>query len=300
MIADTPVLAIVGGALVGLAVWLVLAARFARPSLAERLAAPQPLPSAPAGSPGTGGVTARIGKVGVPLMTALGLPGPRTRRNLVVCERDATSYLAEKSTGLVLALTVPPFLGAILALVGVTLSMALAVPGWVLFALVFWFAPDLSLRDEADKRRERMRHTLAGFADLVVVSLAGGAGVNGALSDASSASDGWAMIRIREALRDASLRREPPWTALRGLGERYDTPEFDELAASLQLAGADGARIRSSLAAKAKTLRTQFLSELDADAQSDTERMSLPVVLLFGGFLIMLGYPALSHVLFSL
>ncbi|MEV2276815.1 type II secretion system F family protein [Nocardiopsis sp. NPDC049922] len=300
MTADTPLLAIVGGALVGLAVWLVLAVRFARPSLAERLAAPQPV--APLRSRGgdTTGLTARLGGVGVPLLSAFGLPGPRTRRDLVVCERDAASYLAEKTTGLVLALTAPPILGAILALAGVSPPLGVTVPVWVLFGLTFWFAPDLSLRDEAGKRRERMRHTLAGFADLVVVSLAGGAGVNGALSDASSASDGWAMTRIREALRDASLRREPAWTALRGLGERYGTPEFDELAASLQLAGADGARIRSSLAAKAKTLRTQFLSELDANAQSDTERMSLPVVLLFGGFLVMLGYPALSHVLFSL
>ncbi|MCY9783995.1 type II secretion system F family protein [Nocardiopsis sp. EMB25] len=300
MTADIPVLAVVGGALVGLALWLVLAARFARPSLAERLAAPEPARSAPAPHTDSGGLSARIGGVGVPLLSALGLPGARTRRDLEVCDRDAASFLAEKTTGLVLALAVPPVLGTLLGLGGVVLPLPMAALTWAGFALVVWFAPDLSLRDEARKRRERMRHTLAGFADLVVVSLAGGAGVNGALTDASSASDGWAMVRVREALREAALRRQPHWTALRDLGERYDIPEFNELAASLQLAGADGARIRSSLAAKARTLRTQFLAELDADAQSDTERMSLPVVLLFSGFLLLLGYPALSHVLLSL
>ncbi|WP_231391598.1 type II secretion system F family protein [Nocardiopsis sp. CNS-639] len=186
-----------------------------------------------------------------------------------------------------------------LSLTGVLSSATIAGAMWVAFALVAWFAPDLSLRDEADKRRERMRRALASFADLVVVSLAGGAGVNGALADAGAAGNGWAMVRIRESLREAALMRQPPWTALRELGDRYDTPEFAELAASLQLAGADGARIRSSLAAKAKTLRTQFLSEMDAEAQSATERMSLPVVLLFVGFLALLGYPAMSHILFS-
>ncbi|WP_444963394.1 type II secretion system F family protein [Nocardiopsis sp. M1B1] len=186
-----------------------------------------------------------------------------------------------------------------LSLLGFFPSTALAVALWALFAVVAWFAPDLSLRDEANKRREQMRRALASFADLVVVSLAGGAGVNGALADAGAAGNGWAMVRIRDSLREAVLRRQPPWTALRDLGERYDTSEFAELSASLQLAGADGARIRSSLASKSKTLRTQFLSEMDAEAQSATERMSLPVVLLFVGFLALLGYPAMSHILFS-
>ncbi|OKI13134.1 type II secretion protein F [Nocardiopsis sp. TSRI0078] len=216
-----------------------------------------------------------------------------------MCEREPASYLAEKFTALVLGLAFPPLLGGLLSLAGALPAATVAGGMWAAFALLAWFAPDMSLRDEADKRRERMRRALAGFADLVVVSLAGGAGVNGALSDAGAAGSGWAMARIREGLREAALTRQPPWTALRDLGERYDTPEFAELAASLQLAGADGARIRSSLAAKAKTLRNQFLSEMDAEAQSATERMSLPVVLLFAGFLALLGYPAMSHILFS-
>ncbi|GAB2522247.1 type II secretion system F family protein [Nocardiopsis aegyptia] len=299
MIPDSVLSAAAAGALIGLGLWLLLAVRFAGPTLAERLAARPPAPAAPVRERSTGPL-ARLGALGAPLLAGLGLPRTRTLRDLAVCERDPAAFLAEKATGALLAVTVPPVLGLLLGVADVTLPTGYAALGWGVFALVVWFAPDLSLRDEARKRRERMRHTLAAFADLVVVSLAGGAGVNGALTDAGSAGDGWAMVRIREALRDAALRRRPPWTALRDLGERYDTPEFDELAASLQLAGSDGARIRSSLAAKAKTLRTQFLSELDADAQSDTERMSLPVVLLFAGFLVLLGYPALSHVLFSL
>lgn len=295
----TPVLAAaLAGAALGLALWAFFAARWARPTLAERLAAPPPPRPVMVAGPDTGVLT-RLGKIGAPILEGFGMPGPRTRRNLRVCERSPESYLAEKFTSLLLGLALPPLLGTILSLAGVQPSATVAAVMWVLFVLGTWSAPDMSLRDEANKRREQMRRALASFADLVVVSLAGGAGVNGALSDASAAGNGWAMARIRESLREATLMRQSPWTALRDLGERYDTSEFAELAASLQLAGADGARIRSSLASKAKTLRTQFLAEMDAEAQSATERMSLPVVLLFAGFLALLGYPAISHILFS-
>ncbi|MDA0566143.1 type II secretion system F family protein [Streptomonospora sp. S1-112] len=295
----TLLLSALAGLAVGAGLWLLLATRYSRPSLRERLAE-TPVPIHRPVRTDAAGPLSRLGVVGAPLMAALGLPGARARRNLMVCERDVPGYLAEKATGLVLGLCAPPLLAAPLALVGVDLASLWGAAAWAVLAGVLWFAPDMALRDEASKRREQMRHALAGFADLVVVSLAGGAGVNGALSDATAVGGGWAIGRIRDALRAAALRRLPAWTALRELGEQFDTPEFNELAASLQLAGADGARVRGSLAAKAKTLRTQFLSELDAEAQSATERMSLPVVLLFAGFLGMLGYPAMTHILTSL
>ncbi len=287
-----------GGAAIGAGLWLLLVVRFARPTLSERLAGPpavQPRETRPAAK----GTIARLGAVGTPLMAAFGLPGARARRDLAVCERDSAGYLAEKATGLVLGLAAPPLVALPLGAAGLDIASVWGLFAWGVFATVTWLAPDLSLRDAARKRREQMRHALAAFADLVVVALAGGAGVNGALTDATTGG-GWALGRIREELRSAALRREPAWSALKDLSDHYDIPEFAELAASLQLAGADGARVRGSLAAKAKTLRTQFLSEIDAEAQSATERMSLPVVLLFAGFLAMLGYPALTHVLTSL
>ncbi|GAA3745170.1 hypothetical protein HDA32_005144 [Spinactinospora alkalitolerans] len=292
------VLGALGGGLLAAGFWLLVAVRFARPSLAELLADPPPLSPKPVTQPG--GWSARLGSVGVPVLSASGLPTARTRARLEICERDVPGYLAEKTTTGLLGICVPPLLGAVLLLAGVDVVSLYGVAVWGVFAAVVWLAPDLSLRDEAAKRREQMRHTLAAFADLVVVALAGGAGVTGALDDASRAGSGAAMARIRTALRAAAVRRQPPWQALRALGERYGVEEFSELAAGLQLAGADGARVRASLAAKAKTLRTQHLAALDADAQSATERMSLPVVLLFAGFLVLIGFPALSLILTSL
>jgi hypothetical protein len=72
------------------------------------------------------------------------------------------------------------------------------------------------------------------------------------------------------------------------------------LAASVSLAGTEGAKVRASLAAKAGSLRTHELAEAETEDQAATERMSLPVVLLLAGFLLFIGFPAVERVLTGL
>jgi tight adherence protein C len=170
----------------------------------------------------------------------------------------------------------------------------------VVFAIVFFFAPDLTLRTEAAKRRSAFRHALGSFLDLVVISLAGGAGVESALKDSSEIGQGWAFAQLRDALQTTGLTGESPWAALGRLGNDLGIPELNELASSVSLAGTEGARVRDSLAAKATSLRDHALAAAEAEAQSATERMALPVVMLFLGFLILIGYPAIDAVLTGL
>ena len=75
---------------------------------------------------------------------------------------------------------------------------------------------------------------------------------------------------------------------------------WDAGVVSVGLAGTEGARVRESLAAKAASLRSHELSQAEAEAQSASERMSLPVVLLFLGFLVFVGYPALDRIVTGL
>jgi tight adherence protein C len=133
-----------------------------------------------------------------------------------------------------------------------------------------------------------------------VISLAGGAGVDGALDDAASSGTGWGFRQLRRALDTARLTSAPPWETLGRLGQQVDVPELVELAASLSLAGSEGAKVRASLAARAATMRAHALTDAESTAQSATERMSLPVVFLFGGFLIFVSFPAFQTVLTSL
>ena len=64
-----------------------------------------------------------------------------------------------------------------------------------------FFVPDLGIHVEAHKRRADFRHALGSFLDLVVISLAGGAGVEGALSEAAAIGQGWSFAQLRRALR---------------------------------------------------------------------------------------------------
>jgi len=72
--------------------------------------------------------------------------------------------------------------------------------------------------------------------------------------------------------------------------------ELQELAASIALTGSQGARIRSSLIAKADTLRAQQIVETEGEAEGATERMALPVALLLLSFIAFLGYPAVVSI----
>ena len=113
----------------------------------------------------------------------------------------------------------------------------------------------------------------------------------------AAAGRGWAFTQIRAALDTARLTRRPPWEALGQLGAEAGISELTELAGSLALAGTEGAKVRASLTAKAAAIRGRQLADAETTAQAATERMSLPLVLLFAGFLLLIGFPAVVHVL---
>ena len=58
--------------------------------------------------------------------------------------------------------------------------------------------------------------------------------------------------------------------------------------------------MRESLGVKASSLRDHALADAEAEAQETTEKMAVPTVMLFLGFLILVGYPAVSAVLSTL
>ena len=119
-------------------------------------------------------------------------------------------------------------------------------------------------------------------------------------SSAPTSGQGWAFGELRHALAEARLLGEAPWAGLDRLGTELDISELNELAASVGLAGDEGARVRRSIAAKARTIRIRGLADAESVAHAASERMSLPIVLLMVGFVIFLGYPAVNQVLTGL
>ncbi|MFF4989748.1 type II secretion system F family protein [Streptosporangium saharense] len=291
-------LALLLGAGIGLGLVLIaFGFRPGRPTLAEEL---QRLrygtPPRPGADPGADWST-RLGHPFVRPFASRGLPGVSTRRDLAICGKPVERYLGEKATSALVFSLLGPSVCAVISLGGI--SVPWQVPAWsvVLLGVLGFFVPDLAVRSQAKERRAEFRHTLSAFLDLVVVSLAGGRGVDGALADASQGGDGWAFVRIRGALQAALAARRTPWAALGRMGEEYGMRELSELAAAVGLAGTEGARVRESLSAKAASLRAHQLADIETAAQNATERMSLPVVGLFFGFLLFIGYPAVTSVL---
>lgn len=234
------------------------------------------------------------------LLRALGLRLDSLEPDLRLVGRRLEHHLGQKVLLALFGLALPTLVFLGWTMVGLNVSITMPVAGSLVLGVAFFFAPDFTVRREAQDRRDAFKHSLGSFLDLVVISLAGGAGVESALRDSAAIGQGWAYVQLRNALEVTALTGETPWAALARLGDELGIPELGELSASVSLAGTEGARIRESLAVKASSLRDHAMSDAEAEAQASTERMALPVVLLFLGFLILIGFPALDAVLTGL
>jgi len=173
-------------------------------------------------------------------------------------------------------------------------SPAIAVLGIIGAPIAAWMMTISQLRTMATKLQRDMDLSVAVFLDLINVLLAGGAGVETAMIAAAGAGDGWGFEQLRTAMARAQSSRRSYWDALRETGEAFGIESLEEVANSVQLAGEHGARIRQSLSSKAASLRIRNLARIEHEAEQRTERMGIPVVLLFIGFILLVGYPAFA------
>ncbi len=242
----------------------------------------------------------RLRKLGAPIVRELGTRGVglhRLRADLGLIGRSLELHAARTvimAVGGMLFLTVMSLVARTLFGSGVELFSILAAPVGLLLGLLL---PTADLRKQAAVRRRDFRHVVSSFLDLVAMNLAGGRGVPEALTAASAVSNGWAMIRLRDALENARLQGVTPWAALGQLGDELDIDELRDLAATLTLVADDGAKVRDSLSARAASMRTRELAELESRAQANSQSMLVAQLLLCLGFLIFLMYPAIATVL---
>ncbi|MFD5229921.1 type II secretion system F family protein [Streptomyces qaidamensis] len=218
------------------------------------------------------------------------------RADLAVLDRSWEKFLATKVLLGVAGLFFGPFLFTIVYTLGFGRSPIIPVWLALLFAVVFFFLPDLEVRrDAADKRRD-LRRVIGAYLDLVSMSLAGGRGLPEALMAAAEVSDGWANQRIRNALSDARITGVSQWQALGALGEEIGVEELKDLSASLALVADDGAKVRESLASRAETMRHRELAEIEGSAGEKSQSMLVAQLLLCAGFLVFLIFPAAMRV----
>lgn len=255
--------------------------------------------SAHHGQPDTGrlaGLRAQVGARVSDFYLQQGWEQRSLRADLAVLDRSWERFLATK----VLLGAAGVFFGPLLFAVVWTLGFGRSpiIPVWLalLFAVVFFFLPDLEVRRDAVDRRRDLRRVIGAYLDLVSMSLAGGRGLPEALMAAAEISDGWATQRIRNALADARITGISQWQALGSLGEELGVEELKDLSASLALVADDGAKVRESLASRAETMRHRELSEIEGSAGEKSQSMLVAQLLLCAGFLVFLIFPAAMRV----
>ncbi len=288
--------ALLGGG-VGLGIWITLRAINPRPApLGQALAALERRPHVADGDLQGDSLERHVGRAARRVVRALGAELDRYEPDLRVLERTPARHALDKLVGALGGLTMPLLVWTGLGVTGIRLPIAGILGLSVAAAVAGWILPDHALAEQADRRRKAFRHALSSYLDLVNVIIAGGGGIQTALYTAAEAGDGWAFAAIRRSLDRARLTQRSPWDTFADLSDDLGVPELAELAAAVSLAGTHGARIRSSLAAKADTLRGHQVAETEAAAESATERMTIPVAVLLFGFLVFVAYPAVQQI----
>jgi tight adherence protein C len=293
--------AVLAGALAGAGLFLFLLALLPRrPSLARQVATfdgPHlPPPRAGAGQR-DGRVSRRLGRVLAAFCAEQGWEFPSLRANLSIVGRSFENFLATKVLLGLFGLLLGPLLLVLFGLAGVRIPVV--IPVWLGLAAggVFFFLPDLEVKQQADARRRDFRHAIGAFLDLVSMNLSGGRGVPEALMAASEIGSGWALWRLRDALANARITGQTSWQALGALGEEVRVDELRDLAAALGLVADDGAKVRESLTARAASLRRRELADLEGQAGEKSQSMLVAQMLLCAGFLIFLTYPVVGVLL---
>jgi tight adherence protein C len=239
----------------------------------------------------------RIGALAARLCAEQGWEFPSVRANLSLCGKSFEGYLAGKILLALFGLIFVPILAILAGLAGIRFSVVIPVWLGLIAAGLFFFLPDLELKQKATARRRDFRHAVGSFLDLVAMNLAGGRGVPEALMAAGDIGSGWAMWRIRDALTNARITGQTPWQALGALGEDVGVEELTDLAAALSLVAEDGAKVRESLTARAASLRRREISDLEGKAGQRSQSMLIAQMLLCIGFLLFILYPAAIAVL---
>ncbi|HZD67059.1 MAG TPA: type II secretion system F family protein [Acidimicrobiales bacterium] len=286
------------GAVVGAGLALVLSSlRPAAPPLdleLSRLDDPAPPASGPFG------LRWRLGMALARWLEAWGLPPSRLRADLALLAIPSEPWGVHVTLGTLVLMAI-----GVLGLFGVSV-LGVPTPPWAVVAVVVLACsagvglPARAVHTRARRAREHFRQIFASWLELVTLGQAGGAGVEEAMAAACDLGDDWALRRIAGALAAGRGAGLGPWEGLRALAAEVGVDDLARVAASLSLAGTEGARVRASLASAAASLRAAVLSEAEAKANALTERLFLPATLLAVGFMLFVLYPALSRVLTSL
>lgn len=245
----------------------------------------------------TAGRGEQLGRWMATFLAQRGITFGKLRTDLALAGKTFETHLARKARYALVGLLLPSVFTSVLLAAGITPPLVLPAAGGLLLAVGFFMLPDLAVTQQADQRRHELRRALSCYLDLVAMSLAGGRGVPEALPTSARIGTGWAFELLQDTLEHAKYVGTSPWAALAELGERTGMSELADLGGALLLVADDGAKVRSSLTARASTQRRRQLAEAVGAAEKADQSIQMAQVVLAVGFVLFLGYPAVVNVL---
>jgi tight adherence protein C len=284
-------MAILGGLLVGFGVVLaVRALRPVTPALAAALEQLSAEPTTIAVSMPTGSARERGEWLPASVAAALDQHLGVSDADLKIIGWTRPQLAARKLTLALAGFLAPSVFGLVMVFVGLGAFVVFPVAVGVAIAAVGWFLPSQEARELATKARVDFRSNLEFFLTLVAGERRARGSVEQALEEAADVSGSMPFVRMRRAIRRATLAGRKPWADLRALGEELEVAELRNLADIAEVA-ADGAAVYNTLLATARTLRHAELSDQRTEANQVSERMSRPLALLVFGLTLFVLVP---------
>jgi Flp pilus assembly protein TadB len=257
---------------------------------AGRLENVQPVrPTAPAGG---------LEKLGAALLRSAGEGTLRLpRQELELIGRSPTRHIGIKVALGLYGLVLPALLVGAASAAGYPMPFPVPALAGLVLGLLFWFVPDIHVRQQAVEARADFRHAIKTYLRLVQLERAADAAPTQALKRAAEVGEGWVFLKIRDAITRAELEGISPWESLRQLSEELDVPELGAPADIISIAGEEGAAVGETLGAQARSLSGALVTAAKAKANSASEKMVMPVSALVVIMTIYVGFPALTRIM---
>ncbi|MCB5910382.1 hypothetical protein [Streptomyces pinistramenti] len=230
-------------------------------------------------------------QVGVRVLGSAGARIGVPRKDLDLLGISAAKHVGDKVIGAAGGFVMPQMALALAALAGVHLPFVMPLFVSVMFGALMWVSADTNVRGKAKKLRLEYRYAVASLMERARLQRGAHSGAERALYETAAVGDGPVYTRIRTVLDQARLSGTPPWDALKALSEQLDVPELAGPADTFAHAGGEGASIIAALETQAKALRKRLQTDVQAEANADSEKSVVPGTVLFVVLFATLGFP---------
>ncbi|MGY3378828.1 tight adherence protein C [Arthrobacter sp. TE12231] len=237
----------------------------------------------------------------------LGSKGQLTAWSLKVTPKGYTGWLDKQLAGagrpkawpLGRIVTVKPLLALAGAVIGILAyaSDASALKLALLFGLpvLFYFLPDILIRNYAEKRRAEIKLELPNALDQMLISVQAGLGFETAMARAGETGKGPLADELIRTLQDIQVGRSRKEAYL-AMSQRVDVPDLRSFVRAVVQADTYGIAIANVLKSQAQVMRVKRRQRAEEHAMKMPVKILFPLIfsILPAMFLIVLGPTVLS------